>query len=78
MSQIELKEFIRKSDIRPIRVHLADGAAYKISHPDYAFMTSGSLIVASGPGHELNAEFVVCPLQHVTRVEVLRQKAKAS
>ena len=61
-----------------IRICLTDGASYKVAHPDFAFVTSESLILASGPRHELGAEFVVCPLTHVSRVEVLKRKAKVA
>ena len=76
MTQNELKELIRHSDEKPIRVCIADGETYKVTHPDFAFVTSGSLILASGPGHELHAEFIVCPISHIARVEV--QKAKVT
>jgi hypothetical protein len=78
MTQHELKDLIRRSSEKPLRIHLADGASYKIAHPDFAFTTSGSLILASGPGHQLGAEFVVCPLAQITRVEVLKSRAKAA
>ena len=78
MTQKEMKEFVDASGTKPVRICLADGAVYKLSHPDFAFVTSGSLILASGPGHNLGAEFVVCPLEHIVRVEVLRRRAKAA
>ena len=76
MKQPELKDFIRNSAAKPIRVCLTDGANYLISHADFAFTTSDSLIIASGPGHELGAEFVVCPMSHISRVEVLKKNGK--
>lgn len=78
MKQRELRDFIRNSADKPIRIRLVNGVSYKVAHPDFAFTTSDSLILASGPGHDLGAEFVVCPLGHITRVEVLRGKAKAA
>jgi hypothetical protein len=78
MTQKELKGLIRNSSEKPIGICLADGASYRVAHPDFAFTTSDSLILASGPGHDLGAEFVVCPLAQITRVEVLRRKAKAA
>ena len=78
MTQKELKGLIRNSSEKPVRICLADGASYRVGHPDFAFTTSDSLILASGPGHDLGAEFVICPLAHITRVEVLRGKAKAA
>jgi hypothetical protein len=78
MTRRELKDLIRTSAEKPIRVCLADGASFKVSHPDFAFATAESLILASGPGHELRAEFIICPLSHITRIEVLKGKAKAA
>jgi hypothetical protein len=77
MKQPELKDFIRNSAEKPIRICLTDGPKYLVSHPDFAFTTSDSLIVASGPGHEFGAEFVVCPISHISRVEVLKRNGKA-
>ncbi len=76
MTQQELKEMIPHSAEKPVRIRLDDGASYKIGHPDFAFTTSGSLILASGPGHDLGVEFVVCPLSHIARGEVLKPRAK--
>jgi hypothetical protein len=78
MTQHEMKDFIRNSSAQPIKVYLTDGGSFKVSHPDFAFTTSGSLILASGPGHELNGEFVVCPLAQISRVEVSKAKSKTA
>jgi hypothetical protein len=76
MTQEEMKGFIRRSSEQPIKIRLDDGASYLLHHPDFAFTTEGSLILASGPGHELGAEFVVCPFNHIARVEIAKQKRK--
>jgi hypothetical protein len=78
MSQKELKDLIRHSADKPIRICLVDGVSYKVSHPDFAFMTSESLILASGPGHDFGGEFIVCPLEHISRVEVLKRRARVA
>ena len=78
MKQQDLKELIRSSTEEPLRIGLADGASYKVPHPDFAFVTSESLILASGPGLELGSEFIVVPLPHIIRVEVLKRKARAA
>lgn len=78
MTQLSMKQFIAKAAHQPLRIHVSDGATYKLSHPDFAFVTEGSLILASGPGHELGVEFVVCPLAQIARIEVVRTKAKAA
>ena len=77
MKQQDLKELILGSADKPLRICLADGVSYKLRHPDFAFVTSGSLILASGPGLEFESEFIVIPFEHIIRVEILKRKAKA-
>jgi hypothetical protein len=77
VTQNDLKEFIRNSAAKPIRVSLVDGVSYKISHPDFAFATSESLIIAAGPDNQIEGEFVVCPLHHISRIEVMKRRAKS-
>lgn len=72
-----MKGFIRRVADQPIKIRLDDGASYVLSHPDFAFTTEGSLILANGPGHELEAEFVVCPYSHIARVEIAKRKPKS-
>ena len=76
MTQVELKNLIQHSADKPVRICLADGANYRVNHPDFAFTTADSLILASGPGHEIGAEFIVCPISHITRVEILKRNGK--
>lgn len=77
MKQQDLKKLIRGSAEKPLRIRLADGASYKVPHPEFAIVTSESLILASGPGLEVESEFIVVPLNHVIRAEVLKRKTKA-
>lgn len=77
MKQQHLKKLIRGSAEKPLRICLADGASYNVPHPEFAVVTSESLILASGPGLELESEFIVVPLNHIIRVEVLKRKTKA-
>jgi len=78
MTREELKDLVSKSNQSPIRIHLSDGANYKLSHPDYGLVTSDSLILADGPGHPLRAEFVICSINEITRVEILRSRRRAT
>lgn len=72
-----MKGFVRRAGEQPIKIRLDDGASYLLQHPDFAFTTEGSLILANGPGHELGAEFVVCPYHHIARIEIAKRKPKA-
>jgi hypothetical protein len=78
MKADELRTLIRDSDRRPIRICMDDGRSYSVSHPDFAFVTDGALILGSGPGHNLGGVgFVICYFEHISRIEQLK-KAKAA
>jgi hypothetical protein len=75
----ELRALVRASHLQAIRIRLDDGKAYTISHPDFALVADGALVLAHGPGIDLGgARFVICYFEHITRVEVLKRKAKAA
>jgi len=77
MTQEEMKGFVRRAAEQPIKIKLDDGASYLVQHPDFAFTTEGSLILANGPGHQLDADFVVCPYNHISRVEIAKRRSKS-
>ncbi len=72
----ELRALVRQSHIQPIRVHLDDGNSYTISHPDFALVADVALVLARGPGHELETSLVICYFDHIAQVEVLEKKSK--
>ena len=72
-----MKGLVRRASEQPIKIRLDDGASYLLQHPDFAFTTEGSLILANGPGHDLGAEFVVCPYNHIARVEIAKRRSKS-
>lgn len=75
----ELRALVRASHLQPIRIHLDDGKIYTIAHPDFALVAEGALVLAHGPGLDLEgARLVICYFEHITRVEVLRRKTKAA
>ena len=79
MKADELRAMIRQSDRKPFRVCVDDGRTYVVSHPDFAFVTEGALILANGPGHDLGGPgFIICYFEHISRVEQLKRKAKAA
>jgi hypothetical protein len=56
-----------------------DGNAYTITHPDFGMVADDALIIGNGPGHELGgASFVVCYFDHISRIELLKKRAKAA
>jgi hypothetical protein len=71
MKQSELRELIRNSIQRPVRICMDDGKTYLISHPDFALAAPNAVLLVSGPGHSFGASFVICGFEHISRVEVL-------
>ncbi len=68
---------IRQADQRPFRVCMDDGRTYTVSHPDFAMVGDGAIVLGSGPGHGLGGPgFVICYFEHVTRVELLKPRGK--
>jgi hypothetical protein len=74
----ELRTLVRQSHIQPFRVHLDDGKSYTISHPDFALVADVALVLARGPGQELEASLVICYFDHITRVEAPEKQSKAA
>jgi hypothetical protein len=78
MKQSELRELIRNSIQRPVRICMDDGKAYGISHPDFALAAPNAVLLVSGPGHSFGASFVICDFNHISRIEIQdRPKSKA-
>lgn len=79
MKEAELRALVREADLKPLRICMDDGKPYVVSHPDFAMVADGALILGSGPQHDWGgASFVVCYFDHISRVEQLKKRAKAA
>lgn len=79
MKESKLRTLIRESDSKPVRICMDDGRTFTVSHPDFGMVADGALVIGSGPGHELSGtSFVICYLDHISRVELLKKRAKAA
>ena len=70
----DILELLRASPFEPFRMHLSDGASFKIRHPDMAIVQRSKVTVAvpSADGPDGPAERTVnCALVHITRTESL-------
>ena len=70
----DILEMLRKHPFEPFRIHLSDGVAFDVRHPDMAIVQRSKVIVAvPGPeGLDGPAERTVnCALIHITRTEVV-------
>lgn len=78
MKQSDIREMIRNADKQPFMVCMDDGTTYKVTHPDFAFLAPDTLIIAAPPDQNLGGKsFVLCMLEHVSRLGILKKKAKA-
>ena len=70
----DVLELLRAAPFEPFRIHLSDGTAFEIQHPDMAIVQRSKVTVAvPGPeGPDGPAERTVkCALIHITRTELL-------
>lgn len=78
MNTEELRKLIRNSTMQPFVVCLGDGAAYRVTHPDFALLAEHTLIVAAQPGQDFDgSSFVICPVSHISCVKVSKPRAKS-
>ncbi len=78
MTQDEIRVLIRQTDSRPIRICVADGASYRVAHPDFAIASTESVLLASGPEHDFGAPYVIVPFDKISRVELLETSGQAA
>jgi len=78
MNQAEIRELIRHSANRPVRICMDDGRTYQVSHPDFALAAPDAILLVSGPNHNFGSSFVICYDEHVSRVEVLEKPTSAA
>jgi len=74
----DLLELLRAKPFEAFRLHLSDGSAFDVRHPDMAIVQRSKVTVAvPGPeGPEGPAERTVnCSLMHITRTELLNGEA---
>ena len=70
---------IRQSHQKPFRICMDDGQSFVVSHPDFAIVADGAIILVSVPGHDLgNVSYRACYFEHITRVEELKSTPKAA
>jgi hypothetical protein len=69
----ELKEVLNVRPFVPLRIHMTDGRAHDIYHPDRVLVLRGrvDIGVAPDPNSEILERVEHCSLLHVVRVEQL-------
>ena len=74
----EVRKRLRNQPFEPFRMHLSDGAAYDVVHPELVMLGHRSLVLglASTPEDTLYERTVDVDLLHIVRMEPLRGEAR--
>ena len=69
----DMQEILEARPFKPFRLHLTDGEAFDITHPELVMQTRSKLIVDLPPrqGSRIVEHVEHCALMHVVRVEEL-------
>lgn len=70
MRPVELREALREHPFEPFRIHLTNGMAYEIRHPEMALLTPHSIhVVELTKAGKATDRVVKCDLIHVVAIE---------
>jgi len=74
----DILQFLRKRPFEPFRIHMSDGSAFEIQHPELAIVERSKVLVGvagrRGPDGPVERT-VFCALIHITRVEPVNGSA---
>ncbi len=70
MRQQEIRDTLRGEPFRPFRVHLSNGQAYDVRHPELAALTRHSVFIVLPSSDDIETDRVIqCDLVHVVAME---------
>jgi hypothetical protein len=70
---------VRRRPFVPFRLHVSDGSAYELRHPDSILVTRRAIILAlPGDADQVPERAVTIALVHVTRLEEIDGAPKAA
>jgi hypothetical protein len=77
MTAETFREILHRAPFEPFRVVMSSGESYSVIHPDWALVTSRSLILAiPDPGHPEGERWAFCSYLHISHVEILSPEAE--
>jgi hypothetical protein len=75
MRQDDLREALREHPFEPFRIHLTNGMAYEVRHPEMALLTRHSVhVVELAKSGKATERVVKCDLLHVVALEPLNDR----
>lgn len=74
MTTLEIKAFADQQPFKPFRIHLSDGRAFDIRHPDFIWVlkTRVEIGLADDPNSSVPDRAEHCSLLHIVSVEELQ------
>ena len=74
MKPEDIRELLEAMPFKPIRIHMSDGKAFDITHPDMVIVSRSKVIlgVPSEPQSHIADRAEHCSLLHVVRIEELQ------
>jgi hypothetical protein len=79
MTPTDLITHLRRQPFRPFRLHLSDGSAYDVRHPELALVTLTEVAVAiPAVSGNVPERMIYCDPFHITRVEPLPENIAGS
>ena len=67
------KDILHRQPFELFRVVMSSGESYNVMHPEMAFVSAGSLILAIlDPAHPEGERLAFCSHPHIARVELLK------
>jgi hypothetical protein len=80
MQAEDLRRWQRQKPFKPFRLHVTDGAAYEVRHPEFLMVLRRYAVVGlalPGAGGEFPETSVDVDLLHITRIEPVEAPASA-
>ena len=76
MKAREIKELLDRRPFVPLRIHMTDGTAYDIHHPELVIVSQQRVDIGLYPdGDGVVGGVQFCSLLHVVRIEDLKKSA---
>ena len=74
MKPEDIRELLEANPFKPIRIHLSDGKAFDLTHPDMVIVSRSKIIlgVPNEPGSRIADRVGHCSLLHIVRLEEMQ------
>ena len=76
LSQNEIRDIVHATPFKPFRLHLADGKALRVPHPEFVLAGREQVVIATELPHETPGELNIVPYEHIVRLEFLPRRPK--